>query len=115
MLLKKLSAALQLSLQFLCMMVRSGVDTLLLIIKLQIKLKKSLKDTYICVEIPNLNDVGLVVLGCLISLTPGTTLLNLNNKNNELLLHLLDGEHADKTLQEIKQKFEPYLIILFHK
>ena len=40
MLLKKLSAALQLSLQFLCMMVRSGVDTLLLIIKLQLKLKK---------------------------------------------------------------------------
>ncbi|MGR3807729.1 multicomponent K+:H+ antiporter subunit E [Pasteurella testudinis DSM 23072] len=112
---KKTYAALQLCVQFFCLMVKSGFATLLLIIKLQFKLKKSLQDSYITLEIPHVSETGLVVLSCLISLTPGTSLLDINSENNRLLLHILDAEKTDESVREIKQKFEPYIMTLFAK
>ncbi|TNH08023.1 hypothetical protein FHQ27_12015 [Testudinibacter sp. TR-2022] len=112
---KKICAVLQLSLQFLYLMLKSGFATLLLIIKLQFGLKKSLQDSYTSLTIPNVNENGLVVLACLISLTPGTSLLAIDSEDNRLLLHILDTEKSDEAIREIRQKFEPYIMTLFAK
>ncbi|KGQ70649.1 hypothetical protein OA57_04565 [Chelonobacter oris] len=113
MLIKKISAALQLVVQFFWLMVKSGFATLFLIIKLQLKRKQSLRDRYVSFEIPNSSETGLAVLGCLISLTPGTTLLNIDTIRRKMLLHILDSDQTDEVIQEIRQKFIPHIVILF--
>lgn len=115
MLIKKSCAALLLCSQFLYLMLKSGFSTLCLIIRLQLNMKKSLQDTYIAVEIANVNQTGLVVLACLLSLTPGTSVLDIDSSNNRMLLHILDAEQTDAAVREFQQKFVPYILILFAK
>ncbi|MGR6981148.1 Na+/H+ antiporter subunit E [Testudinibacter sp. P27/CKL/0425] len=115
MLIKKISAALLLGLQFFYLMVKSGFAMLWLIVKLRLKVKKSLHDRYISMEIPNVSETGLVALGCLVCLTPGTTVLNIDSRSNQMLLHILDAEQTDSAIQEIQHKFVPYILTLFSK
>ena len=44
-------------------------------------------------------------LGALVSLTPGTTTVDIDLERGELLLHLLDAEQADTTLAAIRSDF----------
>jgi multisubunit Na+/H+ antiporter MnhE subunit len=45
------------------------------------------------------------LLATLISLTPGTTTIEIDLENRKLLLHLLDLEHRDETLASIHHDF----------
>lgn len=53
-----------------------------------------------------LSPIGAAVLACLVSLTPGTTVIDLDLDRRELLLHLLDGRHADGAAEHIHRRFE---------
>ncbi|MGV6989718.1 Na+/H+ antiporter subunit E [Testudinibacter sp. P80/BLE/0925] len=112
---KKSYVAVLLGLQFLYLMVKSGFTTLCLILKLQLGIKQSLRDSYIAIQIPQIGETGLVVLSCLVCLTPGTTVLDINNEDNRMLLHILDAEQTDLAIQEIQTKFVPYISTLFAK
>ena len=62
-----------------------------------------------------LSETGAILLGLLITLTPGTTTLDLDPVRRELLLHVLDSAQAEATLETIRRHFEPPVRALFRK
>lgn len=52
-----------------------------------------------------LSDGAASFLGALVSLTPGTTTVDIDLERGELLLHLLDVGQADTTLAAIRSDF----------
>jgi multicomponent K+:H+ antiporter subunit E/multicomponent Na+:H+ antiporter subunit E len=56
---------------------------------------------------------GAAVLGCLITLTPGTTTLDIDMERREMLLHLLDGRAPEQAVADIRNGFEKYLLMAF--
>lgn len=53
----------------------------------------------------DLSDSAASFLGALVSLTPGTTTVDIDLERGELLLHLLDIERAETTLVAIRGDF----------
>jgi multisubunit Na+/H+ antiporter MnhE subunit len=53
------------------------------------------------------------LLGVLVTLTPGTTCLEIDTERHEMLLHLLDGRHAEATLAAVERDFARPLRVLF--
>lgn len=49
-----------------------------------------------------LGDTGAAFLAALITLTPGTTAVEIDTDRHELLLHLLDLDQAEATLAQIR-------------
>ena len=62
---------------------------------------------------PGLGETGAVILSMLITLTPGTTAVDLDPENRRLLLHVLDPAHAEATFTAIRQRFEAPVRALF--
>lgn len=60
-----------------------------------------------------LSETGAAVLGCMVSLTPGSTVIDIDTDRRELLLHLLDTSKAEKTAAHIRRDFEVGLRELF--
>jgi multisubunit Na+/H+ antiporter MnhE subunit len=60
-----------------------------------------------------MTDTGASVLGALITLTPGTTTVDIDMDERELLLHLLDTSDAAGAVAGIRRDFEAPLVILF--
>ncbi len=56
---------------------------------------------------------GAAVLGSLITLTPGTTTLDIDPERKELLLHMLDGSDPAGAVAGIRRHFERPLLRLF--
>ena len=52
-----------------------------------------------------LNPAYASLLGALISLTPGTTMIAMDLQRREFLLHLLDLRHRDVTIATIQRDF----------
>lgn len=55
------------------------------------------------------------VLACLISLTPGTTAVDVDGVAGRMRLHLLDTRDPDAVLAEIRDLFETPVRILFYQ
>ena len=60
-----------------------------------------------------MSETGAVLLGCMVSLTPGTTTLDIDLLRRELLLHVLDDSASEALLKLIRRHFEPGLVALF--
>jgi multisubunit Na+/H+ antiporter MnhE subunit len=60
-----------------------------------------------------MSETGTALLGCLITLTPGTTVIDIDVERHEMLLHLLDLSEAEATVESIREEFERYLTLLF--
>lgn len=60
-----------------------------------------------------MSDNGAALLGCMVSLTPGTTTIDIDMQRHELLLHVLDATATEALLQVIRDEFEPGLVALF--
>jgi multicomponent K+:H+ antiporter subunit E/multicomponent Na+:H+ antiporter subunit E len=56
---------------------------------------------------------GAALLGCLVTLTPGTTTLDIDMERHELLLHVLDATDTQALVQGIRRDFEPGLLAWF--
>ena len=61
----------------------------------------------------DLNSASL--LGALISLTPGTTMIAMDPRRRELVLHLLDLEQREETIANIQRDFVRPLLTLHGK
>lgn len=61
----------------------------------------------------HLTEVGAVLLASLITLTPGTTALDIDPVERTLLLHLLDARDPESAVAGIRRNFERYLRVLF--
>lgn len=55
------------------------------------------------------------VLACMVSLTPGTTAVEVDAVAGRIRLHVLDGEAVEHALHEIRIHFEDPVRVLFTK
>lgn len=62
-----------------------------------------------------MSQTGAALLGCLVTLTPGTTVIDIDLERHEMLLHLLDLSTAEAAVASIREEFERYLILLFQE
>lgn len=60
-----------------------------------------------------MSERGAAVLGALVTLTPGSTLVDIDMVRREMLLHLLDLGNAEASLAVINRKFERDIALLF--
>ncbi|MEJ2646470.1 MAG: Na+/H+ antiporter subunit E [Gammaproteobacteria bacterium] len=56
-------------------------------------------------EYGDLSESGAVLLAALVTLTPGTSTVDIDTERRELLLHVLDGADLDATLAGIRRDF----------
>ena len=61
---------------------------------------------------PDISPALASLLGTMVTLTPGTTLIDIDTTRNELVLHLLDLEQREATLQSIQHDFAKPLAML---
>lgn len=61
----------------------------------------------------DLSNTAANFLGALVTLTPGTTTVDIDLERREFLLHLLDAEQAEATLASIRRDFLRPIQILF--
>ena len=106
---KKLIAMGLLVINFLKEAIVSGWVTALIILRGGSELQPGL------VRMPysDLSDSAANFLGSLITLTPGTTTIDIDLQHKEFLLHLLDAKKADETLKAIQHNFLKPVRILF--
>ncbi len=64
---------------------------------------------FLRVPIAPLTRPGTALLACLVSLTPGTSVLEVDAAGHHLVLHLLDLTAAEATIHSIRRDFEPGL------
>lgn len=60
-----------------------------------------------------MSEQGAALLGSMVSLTPGTTTIDIDLERRELLLHVLDASDTDALVAGIRQDFEPGIRELF--
>jgi multisubunit Na+/H+ antiporter MnhE subunit len=60
-----------------------------------------------------MSETGSAILACLVTLTPGTTVIDIDLEGHEMLLHLLDTSDPDAAVASIRDDFERHLSLLF--
>jgi len=60
----------------------------------------------------DLNENTATLLGAMITLTPGTTLIDIDTDERELILHLLVLESREETIRIIKRDFCDHLKVI---
>lgn len=106
---KWLTVGLPLLLRFVLEVVKSGLATAWLVVRPGRRPVPGL----IRMRYSGLDESGVVVLGCMITLTPGTTTIDIDAERGELLLHLLDTSDAAGAVSGIRTAFERPLQRLF--
>ena len=61
---------------------------------------------FLWIRFSGLSPVGAALLGSLVTLTPGTTTLDIDLERGEMLVHLLDSSDPEGDAREIKRRFE---------
>ena len=61
----------------------------------------------------DLNDAGVMLLAAMITLTPGTSTIDIDTERRELLLHMLDRRDIETVLEELRRDFLRPIRILF--
>jgi multisubunit Na+/H+ antiporter MnhE subunit len=61
----------------------------------------------------DLDEAGVMLLAAMVTLTPGSSTVDIDTERRELLLHVLDTEDIDSTLSDIKLKFLHPIRMLF--
>lgn len=105
--------ALTLLARFLIAVVISGWQTILVIIKGNLNPANAPKSELVRMRFAPMNETGAALLGCLISLTPGTTTIEIDMARREMLLHMLDATDPESAIAGIRRDFERYVVTLF--
>jgi len=106
-------AAVVLLARFLKAVVMSGIQTVQVIVRSSVGEKPAPPAAFLRVRFAPMSPWGATLLGCMITLTPGTTTLDIDMEKRELLLHVLDASDTDAVVDGIRTDFEPGLIALF--
>lgn len=107
--LRRLAVAVTLGTVFLWQVIVAGTTTAWLILRPGVRPSPAL----VPMLYEGLSPTGAVVLACLVSLTPGTTAIDIDPGRRRLLLHVLDGRAAEEAIAEIRRRFERRLRVLF--
>jgi multisubunit Na+/H+ antiporter MnhE subunit len=109
---KRLFAAAVLLLRFVKALVVSGLQTVVVILKSG-RTGGPPAAALVRVRFAPLSEPGAALLGSMVSLTPGTTTIDIDMERRELLLHVLDASDIEATVAGIRRDFEPGLRTLF--
>ena len=109
----KLMAALVLLLRFLKAVVVSGFQTVGGILRASFGSRRPPAAAFVRVRFAPMSEQGAALLGCMVTLTPGTTTIDIDMASRELLLHVLDASDTDAMVEGIRRDFEPGLLTLF--
>jgi multisubunit Na+/H+ antiporter MnhE subunit len=74
---------------------------------------RSLRPGFVWMNYGGISEAGAVALGLLLTLTPGTTTLDIDPVRRELLLHLLDTRDVEETLDAIHRRLVRPIRVLF--
>ena len=91
----------------------SGVQTVITILKAGRPGGTPPPVAFLRVRFAPMNARGAALLGSIVSLTPGTTTIDIDMERRELLLHVLDASDTDAMVDGIRRDFEPGLVVLF--
>ncbi|MCU0976127.1 MAG: Na+/H+ antiporter subunit E [Steroidobacteraceae bacterium] len=106
-------AALLLLGRFLLAVVVSGAQTALVILRASAGGDHAPKSAFVRLRYAPMDERGASLLGGMITLTPGTTTIDIDPERREMLLHVLDASDLDGLLAAIRRDFERYLVVLF--
>lgn len=106
---RKALAATRLLLRFLQAVVVSGLQTARVIARGRDRPAAG----FVRLRFEPMTETGAALLGSLITLTPGTTTVDIDLERREMLLHLLDVESADAAVAGIRRDFERDVVTLF--
>lgn len=105
----RLAATLVLALRFIGQVVVSGVATARLVLAGTTGVNPGLV-RFACAP---MSERGLALLGALVTLTPGTTVIDIDPRRRELLLHVLDRAGAEAAFASVRRDFERYVAAIF--
>lgn len=105
----RLLAACILLLRFTWQVVVAGVVTAWIIVRPGQRPRSAL----VRMPLGKVSATGAAVLASLVTLTPGTTAIDIDLERRQLLLHVLDSRSAASTVAGIRRQFERYVEVLF--
>lgn len=108
----KAFAAAGLALRFLAAVVVSGLQTARIVVRSRIG-GAGPPAAFLRIPFAPMSPRGAALLGCMVTLTPGTTTLDVDMEALELVVHVLDASDADAVVDGIRRSFEPGLVALF--
>jgi multicomponent K+:H+ antiporter subunit E len=76
---------------------------------------KGIKSEFIRVPLTLKDPAGLAMLSCLINCTPGTVWVEVDDKTQELVLHVFDLQDPEWWIQTIKTRYEQPLLDIFNQ
>jgi multisubunit Na+/H+ antiporter MnhE subunit len=110
---RKLLAAVGLLLRFVRAVLISGLQTVRAILQAATPLGQAPQGALVRVGFAPMSETGAALLGCMVSLTPGTTTIDIDMQRHELLLHVLDASDTDAMVAGMRRDFEPALLAWF--
>lgn len=105
-------AAAWLLLTFLRAVAVSGVQTMAIIVR-RARGGPNPRAGLVRMRFAPMSENGATLMGCLITLTPGTTTIDIDMERREMLLHLLDLDGAEDAVAGIRREFEPSILRIF--
>ena len=105
----KLTASVLLPLRFGWAMMSSGVQTVAVIVQHGLSVGTQPAAGFVRIGFPPMSARGAALLGCMISLTPGTTVIDIDLERREMVLHMLNVGAAPAAIDTIRRNFEPPL------
>lgn len=102
-----------LALRFARAVLVSGLETVMVILKSGRPGATPPAVALVRVRFAPMSPRGAALLGSMVSLTPGTTTIDIDLERRELLLHVLDASDPDALVAGIRRDFEPGLRALF--
>jgi multicomponent K+:H+ antiporter subunit E/multicomponent Na+:H+ antiporter subunit E len=103
------NAAALLALRFLWAVFTSGIQTARVIARGRRRPPAAL----VRMRFAPMSATGAALLGCLVTLTPGTTTIDVDMERRELLLHVLDSSEVEDAIASIREHFERCVVALF--
>lgn len=88
--------------------VLAGVSTMRIIVQ-----RRRPAAGFVRLRIVPMSAAGAAVLGAMVSLTPGSSVVDIDMERREMLVHLLDVAGADAAVAAIRRDFERRIARLF--
>lgn len=110
---KKLFSALHLFWQFILALAASAKATTDIIMRASSGVDNLPPTQIIKMPFAPMSAMGASIMGCMITLTPGTTTIDIDMEQHQFLIHVLDATDIEAVVQDIRNSFEPDLLVLF--
>lgn len=106
-------AAILLLLRFFAAVMTAGLNTVSVIIRNALGLGTPPQGGFVRFRFAPMSAQGAALLGSMVSLTPGTTIIEVDLDKHEMIAHMLDITRSERMIGDIRRHFEPGLVTLF--